>query len=298
MEYAFFLGCIAPNRYPNLEAATQKVMNALGVKLLDMEGASCCPAPGVLRSFHRELWLAVGARNITIAEEMGVDITTMCSGCYATLKEVNDLLKEREELRKKVNEVLSKIGREYKGTVEVKHILEVFYFDLGIDEVASQVKRKIPAKVALHYGCHLIKPTVHRRWTDSCEDPRFFEALVEFMGVTPVDYRDKLMCCGAGGGVRSGSPEVALTYTMNKLESMREAGAELLVNACQFCHLQFDLGQVEIKERYGKEYNIPVIFYTQLLGLAMGFSPEDMGLQYNRVEAVSPVKAILERSAE
>ena len=126
-KYSLFLGCVIPNRYPFIEQATRNVFEKLGVDLIDMKGAACCPAPGVFRGFDIPTWLAIGARNICIAEENGADITLMCNGCYGSILEVNHTLKHDKEMRKKVNVHLAKIGKEFKGTVEVKHIVEVLH---------------------------------------------------------------------------------------------------------------------------------------------------------------------------
>jgi heterodisulfide reductase subunit B len=114
-NYAFFLGCITPNRYPGIEVATKKVLEAFDIKMLDVEGASCCPAPGVFGSFDLETWAIIAARNITIAEGMKADIATTCNGCYATLQEANHLLKHDEKLMERVNKSLESVGRQHTG---------------------------------------------------------------------------------------------------------------------------------------------------------------------------------------
>ncbi len=282
-EYSFYLGCVIPNRYPFVEQATRNVLAELGVRLMEMEGASCCPAPGVFRSFDIPTWLTLGARNVTIAEENQADIVTMCNGCYGTLLEVNHQLAHDEAKRTFVNEELAKIDRKFKGSVKVKHIAEVLYKDLGIEKIRDSVKKTLGGlKCAVHYGCHLLKPSEIRPWNGESEDPAFFDELVEVLGCKSVNYRDKLMCCGAGGGVRSAIKEVSLDFTRHKLEMMRDAGAECIVVMCPFCMLQLDLGQIEVnglfKDEISAPFDIPVFYYTQLLGLAMGMHPNDLGL--------------------
>jgi heterodisulfide reductase subunit B len=291
MKLALYLGCVIPNRYPSIEAATRKALPKLGVELLDMKGASCCPAPGVIRSFDQKIWLLTAARNLSIAEEMGLDVITLCNGCYASLKEANHILKTEEEKRKEVNMSLAEINREFKGSIKVKHLAEVLYFDVGVKAIKEAVKRKIQVKAAVFYGCHLLKPSELRPW-GSVEKPTFLDEMVKVLGAESVPYRDKMMCCGAGGALRSGNLEVSLNMAYERLQSMKEAGAECIVNVCPFCHLQFDLGQRQISMKLGENFDIPVIYYTQLLGLAMGFNPEELGFHMNETRCKSLIERI------
>lgn len=280
--YSMYLGCVIPNRYPMVERATRTVLKELGVAIKDMKGATCCPAPGVFRSFDIPTWLTLGARNITIAEQNHADIMTLCNGCYGTLLEVNHKLQHEESNKQLVNKHLNKIGKEYKGNVEVKHLAEVLYYDLGLKKIQDVATKKLGLKVAVHYGCHLLKPADIRPWNQEFENPRFFDELVEACGCESVEYKDKLMCCGAGGGVRTAVKEVSLDFTRHKLDMIRQAGADCIVNMCPFCMLQLDLGQMEIngifKDIIGEPFKIPVFYYTQLLGLSMGLNPIDLGL--------------------
>lgn len=288
--YAFFLGCIMPNRYPGIESAMRNVAPALGIELKDMEGASCCPPPGVIKSFDKPTWLAVAARNLCIAEALGCDIVTLCSGCYATLKEANIVLKENMEKRVAVNRILKDFNKEFRGTINVRHLLEVLYLDIGANQLSKLVKKPLNLNVAVHYGCHILKPSRSREIKGS-ERPRFFDELVEVLGAKSVPYKDRMLCCGAGGGVRAASLDVALDITQEKLQNIKDVGAELIVTPCSFCHLQYDWGQIEIKDRTGVLFNIPVLHYVQLLGLALGLQPEKLGVYHNAI----PVDSVIQK---
>lgn len=301
LEYGLFLGCIIPNRYPFIEYATRKVFERLRIKLHDLEGASCCPAPGVFRSFDRDAWLTLGARNIALAEEKNLDIAVMCNGCYGSLLEVNHTLKLDDEKRDIVNNHLDGIGKNFEGSVKVKHIVDILYNDFGLDNLKIRTKyarkNRLDLDIAVHYGCHLTKPAELRQFKGNVEDPHFLDDLVEITGCRSIDYKTKNMCCGAGGAVRSGFKDVSLDFTREKLEDIRAAGADAIVTACPFCSLQFDLGQKEINTLYKDEldapFNIPVIYITQLLGLAMGMDAESVGLKMNeKLSGVPPFTSI------
>ena len=293
-KYGFFLGCVIPNRYPMIEASIRSVFDHLRAEILDLPGASCCPAPGVFRAFHIPTWLVIAARNISIAEELGVNPLTGCNGCYGTLRDAWYELEHEYELKKEVNTHLAKIGRIYKGNLEPKHVVQALYLDMGLDYLKDFIKLTFSdLKVAVHYGCHIVKPSDKRPWHGEYEEPRFLDEIVELTGAKSIDYKDKYMCCGAGGAVRTAVKEVAADFTREKLVNMRDAGVDIIINCCPFCELQLDLGQIEVNNIYadiiGKPFHIPVIYITQLLGLAFGMDPNQLGLVKNHnLTGVSP----------
>lgn len=293
-EYSLFLGCIVPNRYPGIESATKMVFSKLGAKLKDMPGASCCPAPGVVGSFSEETWMAVAGRNLAIAEENHADVVTLCNGCFGTLFEVNSTLKNELKTRRAVNEILSKTGRTYMGSVEVHHFAKLIY-ERHLGELKKLGNRLAGVKIAVHYGCHLLRPKTLKR-VDDPEKPMFVDEMVRILGAESVDYKDKHMCCGAGGGVRSSNLEVALDMTREKLENVKTSKADCILNVCAFCHLQFDRGQRELTDKMGLEYNIPVIHLSQLLGLAFGFDPNLLGLRLHAVSTEPFLRKLQEAS--
>lgn len=280
-----------PNRYPGIELATRIVMKNLGIELVDMEGASCCPAPGAFGPADLFTWRVLGARNLSIAEKKGVDVLTVCNGCYKTLYEVNQDLINDPELRERVNEILRPLGYEYNGTIRVRHIAEYLHRDYGVEKLREAVKKPLKGiKVAVHYGCHLMRPKLRRELGDS-ERPHLLEDIIEATGAECVEYKDMMICCGAGGGVRSYDLALSLTLTHTKIKNATEAGADCMVNVCPFCHLQLDRGQAELKEQWGVYYGLPILHYSQLLGLAMGINPRMLGFEAHYV----PVDSFLEK---
>ncbi|MFX1345617.1 MAG: CoB--CoM heterodisulfide reductase iron-sulfur subunit B family protein [Promethearchaeota archaeon] len=283
-----------PNRYPMIEVSIRNVFNYLGVELIDLPGASCCPAPGVFRAFHIPTWYVIAARNLSIAEELGVNPITGCNGCYGTLRDVWYDLEHEYEKKKEINRYLAKTGHVYKGKIKPEHIIEVFYLDMGLDYIRDHIRYKFKdLKVGVHYGCHILKPTNKRPWGGEYEEPRFLDEIVEITGAKSIDYKDKYMCCGAGGALRSAVKEVAADFTREKLENMRDAEVDIIVDCCPFCHMQLDLGQIEVNNFFediiGDTFNIPVIYVTQLLGVSFGMDPNLLGLiQNHKLQDVSP----------
>ena len=278
--FAFFLGCIMPNRYPQIEKATKFVMDKLGYTILDMERATCCPAPGVFRSFNKFDWMVVAARNLCIAEKLDVDIITVCNGCFGTLQEVNKHLKEDEEHREKVNEKLKLLGDyEFKGTIDVRHIAEVLGYEVGPWGIEDVIVRKVNARAAVHYGCHFLKPTRVRE-IESSEGSTIVEEFIEALGVTSVPFKEQLTCCGAGGGVKAFDGNASMTIFAEKMKNIDEVKPDFILDICPFCHLQFETGQDFVNKNKNCNYDYPVIHLSQLVAYCMGMEPDFIGLQY------------------
>ncbi|MCL1904801.1 MAG: CoB--CoM heterodisulfide reductase subunit B [Methanomassiliicoccaceae archaeon] len=278
-KYAFFLGCIAPLRYPGIEKSTREVFKALGVELVELKDASCCPAPGVIKSFSKATWLAAAARNLALAEKQGLDIVTICNGCYGSLFDAAHELHEDKKMLADVNKILAEIGLEYKGGTKVKHFAEVLYKEVGVDAIKAAIKKPLGYKIAAFYGCHFLKPS-NIKGLDDPENPKILDELITATGATSMPRAQKMMCCGAGGGLRSQFGETAMKFTKENLVNMKEGGAEMIVDVCPFCHLQFDAGQKD------SGFAFPVLHLSQLYGIAMGMDAKDLGLNVH----VTPVK--------
>lgn len=277
-KYALFLGCVAPYRYPGIEKATREVFKTMGVELVELDGAGCCPAPGVIRSFDQNTWLALGARNLALAEKQGVDIMTICNGCFGSLFESNHVLQHDPEKLKAVNQILAKVGMKYNGTVKVRHFAEVLYNEIGLEKIKSYVKTPLNYNIAVHYGCHFLKPS-RLKQLDDPERPKLLDELVEVTGAKSINYKDKIMCCGAGGGVRSRNSATALKMTEEKLKNIKKVNGQIILDVCPFCHLQYDRSQKDLPG-----FDIPVIHLSQLYGMAFGLPREQLGLEAHEVK--------------
>jgi len=276
-KVGLFLGCITPLRYPGIESSTLDVLEALGVDAKILEGTSRCPAPGVFRSFDQEMWRTLGARNLALAEEQDVEILNICNGCYGSLAESDHQLREDPKKMEKVNNVLSQIGKKYNGTAKVRHLAEFLHRDVGLEKIAKRVKNKQDhLKAAIHYGCHFLKPRTLKE-IDDPERPKILDELVEVTGAKSIPYKDKQLCCGAGGGVRARTKDVAQKMTTQKMNNINEVGANVIIDICPFCHLQFDQGQEEVENK------VPVLHLSQLYVLAFDLPKERMGVEAHTI---------------
>jgi heterodisulfide reductase subunit B len=288
-SYGFFLGCMIPLRLQNFEASVRRVLPAFNIELLTLNGAGCCPDPIGIQSLDQTTWFSLGARNIAIAEEMGHDMLTLCNGCFETLKTTNHELTHESNLKNEVNSILSQINREYKGSIKVRHIVEILFEDLGPEKIKEVVKQPLKdLKVAVHYGCHLLRPSEILAFDDP-ERPESLDVLVEALGATSIPYLKKMECCGTG--IRGIDMDSALKMTREKLIQMKRVGVDCITTVCPFCFIQFDVGQFQIQKNYNEDYGIPVLYYMELLGLAMGFKPKELGLDMHRIKT----KKLIER---
>ncbi len=281
-RFAFFRGCFIPVRLPHIEQVSRRVLQELGVDLLDVGGFSCCPEPVGFGLNDKLTWMAIAARNISLAEDEGRDILTLCNGCLYTLKQANVALKENEELREKVNEALAAADRQFRGTVEVKHFAQVLLEDVGLDRVRGRVEAPLTGlTVACHTGCHIVSPLEVMRFDDPY-DPVVLDGMVSALGATPTDYDLKPLCCG-WTLTNYGTRESASKLLGAKLTAMHEAAADCITVICPQCHYQFDTGQMLAARSMGLDFRLPTLFYTQLLALAMGYGLDEIHYWRHRV---------------
>jgi heterodisulfide reductase subunit B len=268
-----------PLRYPHIEMAIRKSFKNLGLEIVEGFPFTCCPDPIYFKARDEIKWLTIAARNLAIAEETGLPVLTVCSGCTSTLKEVRFKLNESDELKDTINAELKIINREYKGTVMVEHAVVYMRDTLGYDVVKATIKNPIEnLRVAIHYGCHLLKPSQVMH-VDDADYPGILTDLVAITGATPVRHQEQLLCCGKG------CIDELIPYEMTSdiFDSVKESKADCLGLICPTCFSSFDLGQIIIARKLGKKHEIPVIYYFQLLGLAQGLSPEEVGLDQHRI---------------
>ena len=283
-SYGLFLGCTIPARQPSYELAARKALTMLGIELVDLDKTTCC-APPPIESVDAKTSLAVAAYNISLAEEQNLDILTLCNGCFQSLARANTILKEEEHLRNDVNDILSQTGKVFRGKVQVKHYLQVFSQDIGFDQIKTQVTKNLGnLKVAPFYGCHILRPSSLLKF-DDVERPRVLDDLIEVTGATSVDYSNKLKCCG--GLLRGYEDDLALEIAREKVMNISKAGADCAVTVCPFCFVALDMGQFQMKTKFGDNYEVPILHYPELLCIALGVETKDLAFNTHRTKVDS-----------
>ncbi|MFH1842974.1 MAG: CoB--CoM heterodisulfide reductase iron-sulfur subunit B family protein [bacterium] len=290
MKFAFFPGCMIQVRHPQMEAAVRKTVPSLGIELVDLPGLGCCPDPVFFKSLHKLDWLVLSARNLAVAEQAGLDYVTICSGCTETLAEGAHLLNEGGELLEEVNRRLHKIGMEYKGTVHARHLITVLRDDVGYQQITESVKRPLTGlRVAVHYGCHLLKPRDVMQ-VDDPDDPTIFEDMLSAIGAEPVNHVERVICCGKS--CRDCDLPEEMTKTV--LCSINDANVDIMGVICPSCFDSFDVGQIRVTKKFGLDFQIPPVYFFQLLALAQGLTPADVGLDKHKLK---PEKLLAELGA-
>jgi heterodisulfide reductase subunit B len=254
------------------------VFDKLGIKTSEAAFA-CCPDPVGFHAIDHTSWLAMGARNLVLAEAEGKDIVSLCNGCFQTLKLVNTELNHDDHEKEKINKILGNLGKEFKGSISVKHFVEVLH-EYGPEKIKEFVTQDFSGvKIACHTGCHYNRPSEIVQ-TDDPMEPKKLRELVAATGATPVDYEEEYVCCGTGAG--NAEPEVGMQILANKLASATKAGADAFVVICPACFQQLDTNQKKAGTQSNSTFNIPVLYLTELFALAFGFNPDDLGLKFHR----------------
>lgn len=278
MKFAFFPGCVSRGGCPELYPAAKKVCAQLGIELDELQdrGATCTGA-GVLQEKNQFLGDVLNARTFAIAEGLGLPIMVICSTCQGVMSQANKRLKTDPDYLAKVNEQLREEGLEYKGTASPRHLLWVMVEDIGIDNLKTYVRRPLTGlRLAPFYGCYIVRPSddlefkLYRNREDS------LERVMEALGAEPVDFPGKTRCCGFP--ILTINEKNSVQMVANHTISAKQLGADALVTPCPLCHLNLDGYQPSAMKQTQQDINIPIIHLPQLVGLAMGFDPKELGL--------------------
>jgi heterodisulfide reductase subunit B len=278
-EYLMFEGCVIGNRIPFIEKSSRLVLDKLEIETSQAPFA-CCPDPTGMKSFDNDAWLIMGARNISLAEAEGKDIVSLCNGCTNTLRGVQHQLNHDTLRKDKVNTELAKVGKNFEGSIDIKHFVDVLKDEVGKGKIKSAITKPLSAiKVACHPGCHYMRPA---EWMDSDDPlrPTNLKELAALSGATIVDYDELALCCGSA--VTNAYEEHGMANLKKKMDSIKKSGADVIVVNCPACFQQLDTKQRDLTKKFEREYGIPVLYLTELYALAMGFSPDELGLKFHR----------------
>jgi len=290
LKYAFYTGCSAKGVAPELYDSTKLVAEKLGMELIELEAATCCGA-GAVQEKDEFLALTINARNLALAEELGLDLLTICNTCTVMLRDTKFKLDNDPQLKKEVNEVLKEAGLEYKGTSEVTHFLWEVIDGVGLDKLKEMVVRPLKDfNIAPFYGCHIIRPVYLIGYEDP-DNPKSIEMLIEALGGNPKDHEARLACCGFHS-FWSAETEVTLRLTAMDTESAKEEKADFMVTPCPLCHTQLDAMQEEAEERIGANIGMPILHLPQMIGLALGMNPKELGLHKHVISTKEIVNKI------
>jgi succinate dehydrogenase / fumarate reductase, cytochrome b subunit len=288
VRVAYYPGCVAQESGKELDMSTRWVCRTLGIELVEFPSFSCCGS-GFIDEANEVLNVALNARNLAIAEKAGLDLLTICSTCQGMLSLAN-LRMTDPKVRARVDGALKPLGIEYRGTTKVRHLLDVLTKDIGLDTIRARVKRPLSGlKVGAFYGCHLLRPADELQ-SESAEEPRSFENLLAAVGAEPVFYRGRVMCCGFP--IQFVKPEVASRIAGHQIEDAKSHGAHAMATPCPLCHISLDAYQNQAEKAVGKPLDMPVFHLPQVVGLALGATPEELGLSRHLVPTDSALAQI------
>jgi heterodisulfide reductase subunit B len=287
MKYAYYPGCSAESTARDMHQSTLAVAQALGIELVEPAGWTCCGATAGHQT-DRILAAALPAATLVKAQAYGLDLIVNCAACYNRMKVANHEIAANSQVRGKVAEAL---GRDYDGSVKVRHFLEVLLEDVGTDAIQEALRGSLAGlKVASYYGCLLVRPNEVTGFDDP-ENPTSLDRLVAAMGGTALEWPHKVECCG--GGLSMSRTDVVVTLTDSIVGMAKAAGAECIAVSCPMCQINLDLRQLDIAKVTGHRYDLPILYITQLLGLCLGIAPERLGLNKLMISPANVVKSIV-----
>ncbi len=279
MKYQYFPGCSLKGMGKAYEESFLAVSRALGLEINELEDWNCCGATAYM-SIDETKSYALAGRNLAIAERSASDVIAPCSACYLVLNKTIHGMSEKPDLRGKVSRALKAGGLEYKGTAKVRHPLDVLMNDVGLDEIKKRVKAPLAGmKLAPYYGCQIVRPYAT---FDDQRDPVFMDKLITASGAESVDWPLKTRCCG--GSLTGTVPEAGLRLAYIILKEAKKRGAQAIVTPCPLCQFNLDGYQDQIAAKY-ERIDMPVLYFTQVLGLAMGLSASELGIKRGIISA-------------
>jgi heterodisulfide reductase subunit B len=279
-KFALFPGCSLEKMAVSYHQSSLETTKKLGIELQEIDDWNCC---GATTYFHVDQLLAytLVARNLAMAEKAGLDFVAPCSACYKNAYFTNDYINEDPDLAEHINFALEQDDLKFDGDIKVHHIMDIFSNEVGTEEIEKSVTNPLKGlKVAPYYGCQIVRP---RKNGEEVEDPQFFEEIISAIGAEPVDFADRLRCCGAS--LIMTSRHAALMMVKVILQNAIDSGADIIATACPLCQVNLECYQTQVNEEFGTDYSLPVLYFTQIMGLAMGIPRRRLGIGRELVSA-------------
>jgi heterodisulfide reductase subunit B len=292
MKYSYYPGCTLHASTKEYDMSTRAVCEKLGIELDELEDWNCCGALGAF-SYNYFLSVALPARNLALVEKKKLTLAAPCNACFHNLAKANKLLNDNEDLKKRINDVMD---FPYGGTAEIRHLLDIIVNDVGLETVSKCVAKPLKGlKVVPYYGCLIVRPTEVTKFDDQ-ENPQSLDNLLKAMGAEVLPYPMKVKCCGASLIVSD--EDLAFQLTKNILETAKDVGANCVAVTCPLCHTNLDAYQSEIESRYNVTLGLPVLYFTQIMGLAFGIDPKTLGLDKNMVPTDKIIDSVTGQKAK
>jgi heterodisulfide reductase subunit B len=292
MRYLYYPGCSLKCTGRSYEESLLAVFDALKLDYTEIDDWNCCGATAYM-SVDEVKAFTLAARNLALAEkqfekEEEINLIAPCAACYMVLLKTQNYMDAKPELRAKVYMALKEAGLTNKRRVKVRHPLDVITNDIGIDAISKAKKNSLKGiKVASYYGCQTVRPYAT---FDDARDPSTMDNLVKALGAEPVDWPLKTRCCG--GSLTGTVPEVGLPLSYVLLKEAAKCGADVIVTACPLCQFNLECYQNVINKKYKENLNLPVIYFSQLMGLAFGISQKELGIQRLFIKPEKVCKAV------
>ncbi len=278
MRYAFFPGCTLEGAAAENLTATKKVAEVLGIELVEIPGWSCCGASH-LQDTDDLLSVTVNARNIALAEKMGLPLLTVCNTCTLMLKKAKQHLDNDDQTKGTVNQALFETGLQYQGSSEINHLLWVLIKDYSLAKLKEKIVKPLTIlKIACYYGCHIIRPPDILGF-ENPTNPSSLELIVETLGGTVADFPNRLDCCGFHAFFPAEKEMLKMSGT--HCLAAKRTGADCIVTPCPLCHMQLDMYKADREKYICTDTTIPVLHLSQLVGLALGINPTELGMKHN-----------------
>jgi len=292
-KYAYFPGCSLEKMALSYHDSALETTRILGIELEELDDWNCC---GATTYFHLDEILAntLVARNLAMAEKQNLDFVAPCSACYKNAYFTNKYMKEDADLAEHINYALEADDLRLSGNLSVHHLIEIFVDEIGLDAIKDKVSIPLNGlRIAPYYGCQIVRP---RKNGENIENPQFFEELLTAIGADPVDFAYKTRCCG--GSLLLTNRRAALAMIRVLLQNTLDSGAEVIATTCPLCQVNLECYQTQVNEEFGTKYSMPVVYFTQLLGLAIGSPPRKLGFGKELISATPFLSRFLVKEAK